>query len=232
VTTVHLLLHDLDTDRSSEEELDALLDDAERARGERFVQAVHRRRFRVGRAMLRRTLAAWTGMPAARITFEYEVNGKPAMRDGPAFNVSHSEGTLLIGVAECGRRLGVDVEVLRPISDRLALATANFARDEVRALERVPPAEQDEAFLRIWTCKEAFIKAVGDGLAIPLHAFCVSPTRVENALEALDRQAIGAASVGDWNVRRVPLDDKGIAATAAVAIDSQRCEVAWLPRQP
>jgi 4'-phosphopantetheinyl transferase len=225
VTTVHLLLHDLDADRSSEAELDSLLDGAERARGERFVQAIHRRRFRVGRAMLRRTLASWTGVPAARIAFQYGPNGKPEMRDGPAFNVSHSEGTLLIGVVERGR-LGVDIEVLRPIGDRMALAEANFARDEVRALERVPLAEQDEAFLGIWTCKEAFIKAVGDGLSIPLRSFCVAPGHAGNALESLNAETLGYGGRNDWNIRRVPLAS---AHSAAVAIDARDCRVAWLP---
>jgi 4'-phosphopantetheinyl transferase len=229
VTTVHLLLHDLDADRTSDAELDALLDSEERARGERFVRLVHRRRFRVGRAMLRRTLASWTGVPTARIAFEYGPNGKPAMRGGPAFNVSHSEGALLIGITEPGRRLGVDVEVMRPIGDRLALAQANFARDEVQALERVPLDEQDEAFLRIWTCKEAFIKALGDGLSIPLRAFCVSPSRAGNALEALDAESLGSDGGCDWNVCGVPLDEADMRAVAAVAIDARDCEVAWLP---
>jgi 4'-phosphopantetheinyl transferase len=228
VTTVHLLLHDLDADQTSEAELDSLLDGAERGRAERFVQPLHRRRFKVGRAMLRRTLASSTGVPAANIEFKYGRNGKPELIGGPAFNVSHSEGTLLIGVAECGR-LGVDVEVLRPISDRLTLAAANFARAEVAALESVPAGEQDEAFLRIWTCKEAFIKAIGDGLALRLDSFAVAPTRASNALDSLDAESLGAAAEGDWHIRRLTLDQQRTAAVGAVAVDTGNCEVSWLP---
>lgn len=227
MTTVHLLLHDLDADRTAEEELDTLLDDAERRRADRFVQPVHRRRFRVGRAMLRRTLESWTGVGAASIRFEYGRNGKPAMLGGPAFNVSHSENVLLIGIADRGR-LGVDVEMLRPISDRDALAAANFARAEVTALERVPPNEQDEAFLRIWTCKEAFIKAIGDGLAIPLSAFAVSPTRESNALQSLDADSIEGAAPGDWHISLLNWDARRTAAVGAFAIDTADCEVTWL----
>ena len=228
MTTVHLQLHDLDADRAPDEELDTLLDDGERARAERFVRPVHRRRYRVGRAVLRRTLASWTGVPAAGIAFEYGLNGKPSMRDGPSFNVSHSEGALLIGLADRGR-LGVDVEVLRPIDDLQKLAAANFARAEVSALELTPPAGQGEAFLRIWTCKEALIKAVGDGLSIPLHSFTVSPGRAGNALEALNGESFGAAGTERWSVCSVPLAGAPAAAVAAVAIDSRDCEVAWLP---
>jgi 4'-phosphopantetheinyl transferase len=228
VTTVHLLLRDLDADLTPDEQLDSLLDRAERQRAERFVQPLHRRRFRVGRATLRRTLSAWTGVPAALIEMEYGPKGKPAMRRGPAFNLSHSEGTLLLGFAERGR-LGVDVEVLRPVDNRLALAKANFARAEVSALEQASPPEQNEIFLRIWTCKEAFIKALGDGLAIPLRAFTVSPTRAGNALDSLDAESVGTAASGDWHVCRLPLEAQRVPAVAAFAVDRHDCEVAWLP---
>lgn len=226
MTTVHLLLHDLDAEGAPDEELNALLNDEERERAERFTRPVHRRRYRVGRAVLRRTLASWTGVRPAAVAFEYGPNGKPAMRGGPAFNVSHSEGTLLIGVADEGR-LGVDVEVLRPVDDRLALAAANFARDEFGALRSLPAAEQSAAFLRIWTRKEAFIKAVGDGLSIPLQSFCVSAADTYgNVLCFIEDEALRHGTVEQWTVRSVQMDDAP--ALAAAAVDSAECELAWL----
>jgi 4'-phosphopantetheinyl transferase len=229
VTTVYLLLHDLDADSTSDEELDSLLDDAERGRAERFLKPVHRRRYRVGRALLRRTLSAWTGQPPPSIVFKYGRNGKPSLAGGPSFNVSHSEATLLIGLAHQGR-IGVDVEVLRPVDDRLALAASHFAQDELLELGLVPPAAQDEAFLRIWTCKEALIKAVGDGLSIPLQSFSVSPKHGTNALRAMDATVFGPTGMHEWSISAAEIAGARKAVVAAVAVDSHHCDLTWLPR--
>jgi len=224
---VSLLWHDLDTDPRSDRELDAILDATERARAERFAFPQLRRRYRVGRAVLRSLLGAWMDRPPARVAFALGPQGKPTLRSGPAFNVSHSGGQLLIGITPSGR-LGVDVELLRPIDDLAATARHSFAVDEREGLLALPAAEQARGFLSIWTRKEALIKALGGGLSIPLQAFSVS--RPNGAMAAsgaglastLIRLELPGEHAADWCVASCA----GAAGTlAAIALDVPACEV-------
>jgi 4'-phosphopantetheinyl transferase len=222
---VHLLSHDLDTDPRDDRALDALLDPSERACAARFSFPHLQRRYRVGRATLRCALGAWTGRPPASLVFDYGPEGKPVLPGGPAFNVSHSEGQWLLGVTPHGR-LGIDVELLRPVIDLAALARHSFAADECAAVLAVPPAGRDRAFLEIWTRKEALVKALGGGLSIPLKAFSVALAETPGSL--LERLALEGEEVGDWCVRPVSGLSGDPAVVAALALDAPEIELAWL----
>ena len=105
-------------------------------------------------------------------------HGRP-WAPGVSFNVSHSGAIGLIAVAEGDRRVGVDVEQVRPDTDFRALAARFFHPDEARAI-----GDRRDAFFRCWTRKEAVVKALGRGLAHPLDRFVVdvdatAPTCVE-----------------------------------------------------
>jgi 4'-phosphopantetheinyl transferase len=135
--------------------------------------------------------------------------GKPFLTGGPEFNLSHSGDLLLLGVAASGR-LGVDIEVVRPMEDIEDLAARHFSEDEVRALLSYPPQERLRAFFRGWTRKEAFIKGLGRGLSVALDSFSVS--LAPDTRQALHRSDLSEEDAGDWVV--VPLLGEAEAAMA------------------
>ena len=163
--------------------LQALLSEDERQRAIRYRFDRDRLRYTIARGMLRRILAAYLGRPPAELKFGYGERGKPFLQlteSGSGargrsleFNLSHSGELALFAVAS-GRAIGVDVEQERALEDWAAIAERFFAAGEQAAIARLPQKERQRAFFDCWARKEAYIKAVGDGLAIPLDGFEVS----------------------------------------------------------
>jgi 4'-phosphopantetheinyl transferase len=166
----------LDCGNAVETAAHRLLATEERERAARFYFAEDRRRYTVAHAAMRVLLAAYAGGGASALRFATTGRGKPVLAT-PAvplhFNLSHSGDLALIAVT-ADAELGVDVEALRPIDEHDALASRFFAPDEARALSGVAPAQRDLAFLLGWTRKEAYVKAVGEGLHLPLDRFAVT----------------------------------------------------------
>jgi 4'-phosphopantetheinyl transferase len=153
-----------------------LLSDDERRRSEQFRFPVHRDRFVMARASLRRILAGYLQVEPTQLAFEYSEYGKPSLvtpQTDIRFNASRSHERALIACSR-GRELGVDTERIRRDLDVDDLAQRFFSVEENDRLREVPPDFRHLAFLRCWTCKEAFVKAVGKGLSIDLDKFDVS----------------------------------------------------------
>ena len=145
------------------------------ARGQRFAFEGLRRRHLASHVALRAILAQQTGLPAASLVFGAGPFGKPFLQLPAAcvFNMSHSDDVAVIAVAPdapARTEIGVDVEVLRPMRDAIALAERNFTPAEQQALRAAPVDQRDLAFMRGWTRKEACLKAIGSGLSIPPDA--------------------------------------------------------------
>ena len=162
----------LETDTLSFEAAEALLSDDEKARGRRFVTASLRHRFVAGRARLRSLLGEHLGLDPRGLVFVQNEFGKPRLADHPSvhFSLSHSGDQAVLAVSE-QREIGIDIERVRPI-DHLDLARRYFHPNEVAAIEGA--GDQLLAFFRIWTLKEAIVKAIGKGLSIELDTFDVS----------------------------------------------------------
>jgi len=176
------------------------VDELERAG--RFVFERDRRRFIVTRACLRVLLSGYSGVPAAAIRFGYGPNGKPLLASRTPsslvhFNVSHSADLALIALA-CEVPLGVDVEAIRSVADLLDIASRYFTAAEARTIASVPLQERDHAFFLCWTRKEAFAKALGDGLSLSLDRYRVSCRPGEPA-EILEIDGSRAAA-REWSV--------------------------------
>ncbi len=157
-----------------------LLSADEQARHRRLLRPIDRHRFLVTRAMVRCVLSAYAGGDPRQWVFEHNAYGKPSVA-GPGtvrstaaaplrFNLSHTAGMVVCAVT-AGREIGVDVECLDRARLNLRLADRFFAPSEAAALRRLPADEQPRQFLRLWTLKEAYIKARAMGLAIPLDSF-------------------------------------------------------------
>jgi 4'-phosphopantetheinyl transferase len=173
---VHVWLADVDTCGSEQNELWAALSSEERARADRFCFDRDRRRYAHSRGILRHLLAGYLGADPRELVFEAGSRGKPRLIDSPqamAFNVSHSGSFALIAVSRLGE-IGVDIEAHRPLDDRDDLAERFFSASESVQLRSLEPARRDGAFFTCWSRKEAYVKAVGDGLSYPLDAFDVT----------------------------------------------------------
>jgi 4'-phosphopantetheinyl transferase len=177
VAAVHIDLVDT-ADATALGKLDsykALLSGDERERMARFVFDHDRRAFVMTRAHVRTMLSRYAAVAPADWRFIENVHGRPEVFDRPEgtpdlrFNISHTEGLIACAVT-IGREVGVDVE---HIGRHLTHDVAGrfFAPDEVADLRRLPPEDQQRIFFDYWTLKEAYIKARGFGLALPLADF-------------------------------------------------------------
>lgn len=154
---------------------EVLMDDLERTRWRRFQYAADRQRFLVGRAFMRTVLAEILGHAnPATLQFAYAAQGKPELA-GPyagklQFNLSHTDALLVLAV-NSRHAVGVDVESVTRKVELLPLAKRYFAAHEYEELQDMDAAQQRERFFALWTLKEAWLKASGLGLHIPLDDF-------------------------------------------------------------
>ena len=175
---VHVWRAPLDAPASRVRALKPLLSTDERQRAARYGFARDRRRFVVARATLRLLLGRYLNLAPVRVRLSYGAHGKPALDASQRetdlrFNVTHSEDLALYAFAR-GRDVGVDLEWVRPLADAQPIAEAFFSARERAALLELAPHQRQQAFYACWTRKEAYLKARGDGLAVPLDQFDVS----------------------------------------------------------
>ncbi|MCJ2013720.1 4'-phosphopantetheinyl transferase family protein [Methylobacterium sp. J-076] len=189
-----------------------VLDPEETDRAGRFLRAADRARFLASHAALRAVVGAALGRPAASLRFGRDADGRPFLAEpagtGLDINLSHSGGVALVGLVRSAR-IGVDVEVRRPLPDALRIARGHFAQDEACALEALPPEAREAAFFALWTRKEAVVKALGAGLSLPLAAFSVSVPPAPPRMLRIAGEAAG------WTLAAIEAGP-GVCATAAV----------------
>jgi 4'-phosphopantetheinyl transferase len=177
---VHVWQAPLDREAAVVKYFDALLDDDERDRARRFHFPKDRERFTVGRGLLRCLLGAYLRVAPEAVRLSYTSAGKPYLvgetgDSAVRLNVAHSDGLIVLAVTR-GRDIGVDVERMRPDVEWRKLVGRYFAPSEVAELTALPADCQEWAFFTGWTRKEAYLKALGLGMAIPLDQFAVSLT--------------------------------------------------------
>src|SRR5579864_6923900 len=210
---VHLWRVDLACVAPAEQRWKEVLSEDERKRAARFHFSKDREKFTATRALLRTLLASYTECDPVQIVFHYSDKDKPSMSrdsENPVdFNVSHSGTTAMLAFTR-GRAVGVDVEHVRENFDHEAIARRFFSPHEVEQLETLDSAERYQAFFRCWTRKEAYIKAVGTGLSLPLHQFDVSlKPGDDHALLATRPDGEEAAR---WTLLEVPAGKDYVAA--------------------
>jgi 4'-phosphopantetheinyl transferase len=193
-----------------------VLEAAERDRASRFVFPEHQRLFIAAHGALRTLLGMYLGVPPETVRFRNAKNGKPelAAPAGVHFNLSHTSGAFAIATAAHGP-VGVDIEKIRAMPDWRAVALRFFSPAEIAWIENGPQAEQLAAFFTCWTGKEAYLKATGAGLGVPLSSFSVLP-RGDGFDLNVDARAGDAKR---WSVRPVRLDSDLRAAVAAEGHD-------------
>jgi 4'-phosphopantetheinyl transferase len=207
---VHLWKFDLEPPEERFQRLSKFLNVGERSRASRFRFRRDRRRFVAARGALRVLLARSIGMVPEEVEFAYGPSGKPrlAQKRDLRFNLAHSDRLGVVALSR-GREVGVDVERVRTGFEGEEIAERFFASREIDEIVSRPESERNEAFFRCWTAKEAYVKAVGEGLGIELNRFAVSsgsvPAMVEN-----DRPD----EIARWSFRRFEPDVGYVGALA------------------
>lgn len=199
---VHLWLVRLEGEGKWKKALAGILSPEERERASRFRYGRDKDAFVIHHGALRRILSLYTPGKPERHTFGHGRWGKPRLEtpgggDPPAFNISRS-GLLGVVALSRGRRIGVDVELVRPFPDAALIARRFFSKREATALEEIPAPLRLRAFYDCWTRKEAFVKATGKGLSLLLDSFSVSCAPGEPAA-ILDAE-VESAPLSEWSM--------------------------------
>lgn len=218
---VHVWRAVLLTKTASEvESLCELLTADEQRRAESFHFSRDRAHFIVARGILRKILGLYLRRAPDSLRFSYTPFGKPDLQDAHGFetlrfNLTHA-GVVVLYAVTCGREIGIDVEYVRANIECEEIAGHFFAQREVEALRALPPDLRPRAFFNCWTRKEAYIKARGEGLSLPLDEFNVSLSPGEPAalLSASDER-----EVARWSLRELTLAPEYVAALAIEGTD-------------
>jgi 4'-phosphopantetheinyl transferase len=184
----HVWRSALQCDRAHLGNLEASLNKEEKLRASKFLVADARKRFVLSRSILRELLGRYLKLDAAEITLGSGPYGKPFL-DMPAaapiqFNISHSHEYGAFVFAK-RRQVGIDIEKIRPEAAGGDIAKRFFSQGEIEQLAAMTEKDRIAGFFACWTKKEAYIKARGEGLQIPLHSFSVSIADAERQ-ELLD----------------------------------------------
>jgi 4'-phosphopantetheinyl transferase len=191
---VHVWQASLDADPAAVERFFGYLSPVEKERAARFLSPRDGNRFAVCRGILRELLGGYLRCPASEVRLEAGPRGKPALHSDAGkpdldlrFNVSNSQGIALYAFA-LGREVGIDIEKISPEVAFEGIENRYFSPREQQELRNLPEKVRPEGFFLCWTRKEAYIKARGDGLYLPLDSFDVSLTPGEPAvLNSQDR---------------------------------------------
>ena len=201
-------------------ELAALLSPPEHARAARFRNAPDAQRFTTGRVLARMLLEQIGGRPASSWSLDPDSKGRPRLAGSFAetrldFNITHTSGFVACALAR-DMAVGVDAEAHVDMLDVMSIAKRFFAPAEVAALEATTGADRTRTFFSIWTLKEAFVKALGGGLSIPLDSFAFD---LASAPPACDMTGTANADPECWSFQ---LWEPSATHTMALAVRSGR----------
>jgi 4'-phosphopantetheinyl transferase len=184
---IHIWLVEFERFKHEESNLYQILSREEQEAAKNFYFAKDQYSYTIAHGTLRRILSQYLDTPADQICFGEENYGKPIIQS-PAqpplhFNLSHSGDRSLVAVAHLP--VGVDIEQIRPNLQYTMLSPHIMSPNEQKAFEQLPDSEKEMHFFRLWTRKEAYIKAIGKGLAHPLQKFTISFDEEPQLLEDL-----------------------------------------------
>jgi len=196
--------------------LSKILTPDEQQRASKFRFLKDRDHFVLARGALREILSRYLNIESYKIGFIYNAYGKPGLsrefdNEPLRFNVAHSHEIAVYAITY-GSALGIDVEFIREDLDGLKIAERFFADCEISMLRGLPSGAQTSAFFNCWTRKEAFIKALGEGLSHPLDHFVVSLIPGDPA--QLIKTYRDPEAISRWSLVDIALDPGYVAALA------------------
>lgn len=200
------------------QEIATTLSPEECARACRFHRTADRFRYVFAHAVLRDVLSRYLDCPPGDVRFATNPFGKPFLDETnggkvPEFNLSHAGELVLVGVCE-SRRVGVDVEEIRPMDDLSSIAESHYTPRECAFIFGQAPEARARAFFRCWTRKEAYVKALGKGLSIRLNSF---ETNMQPELGRSPHNRPRSADGANWQLADLDVPE---GYTAAVAVET------------
>jgi 4'-phosphopantetheinyl transferase len=206
------------------EELALVLSPDEQDRAARYHFERDRRRFIARRGLLRFVLGSYLGIEPSAVQYCHNTYGKPFLagtlaESGLAFSLTHSGGIAFIAIAN-QRQIGVDLEQCCPQHDCLSLAEQFFASREIALLRSLGAEAVHRTFLMLWTAKEAYAKALGSGLSLPLDQLEIDAS-LDDSLRVVPG-ASGCRKLVEWSVQ--PLD-AGPGFVAVLVVEGHGCLV-------
>lgn len=180
---------------------------------------------------MREILGRYAGFAAKDLRFSYGSKGKPELAGGPKesgikFNLSHSSELALLAVTQ-GLTVGVDIEWLKPDFATDDIAERFFSAIEVQTLQSLPASQRAEAFFSCWTRKEAYIKALGDGLSVPLESFAVA--FAPGVPAALLHVKVDSQEVERWSMYNIEVNEGYKAAMVVEGKNHRLKQIEWAP---
>jgi 4'-phosphopantetheinyl transferase len=217
---LHVWLASLEVPSQQLGELKYTLSNDEIARADRFYFERDRRSFIAARGIMRAIIARYLETTPSAVRFSYNEFGKPRLEASQeirnlSFNLSHSGGLALVAVA-LARDVGIDIETIDDSVSIEEVAKSFFSANETAALGRLPQSLRLAGFFNCWTRKEAYIKARGMGLSMPLDSFEVAL----NPGEPADLiWTANSADLSNWKIESLEIDSRHAAAIAAAGRD-------------
>lgn len=216
---VHLWLVSIAAMEAQLDDLCSLLSEEEINQAERFHFEKDQKRYVVARGMLRKILSQYCQFEPEAHQFGYNQYGKPYLTDNDwlRFNVSHSGDKILYGFTQ-NRELGVDIEYVKPFENAHQIVERFFSDHEKNQFRSVPDHMKNRAFLNCWTRKEAYIKALGKGMSLPLDEFSVyfmpdEPAcllETKHDIREKDRWTLQEIKVGEGYVAAVTVEGRNL----------------------
>jgi 4'-phosphopantetheinyl transferase len=220
----HVWRIDLELLGSNPNQYDGILTQDELSRSQRFYFQADRIRFASTRAVMRIILGNYLNIEPGNLNLKFSPYGKPYLankstEENLTFNVSHTGNFSLLAVTR-NRRIGVDIERIRNEASLEAIAKRFFTPEEANQILLLPETLRPEAFFTCWTRKEAFIKAQGEGLSIPLNQFEVTLSPDEIPQLIYSRNSGGHADM--WQIYHL---EPGAGYIGALAVEGKRLKV-------
>ena len=223
---VHLWRANLDEDSANIAILEQTLSSEERGKAAQFYFPKHGKRYTAARGFLRHILAKYLNIEPQEVAFSYGERGKPYLakaiaHDNLEFNLSHSEDIAVYGVTR-NHAMGIDVENLRAMDNLEQLANRFYCPEEAQFICQLTPEAKIKAFFRAWTAKEAYLKAIGEGLPGGLDRVSVSlePNQPLRLFEAQEN----SVDLTDWSFFALDVHPN---FSAAVAIAAKSCQLSY-----
>jgi 4'-phosphopantetheinyl transferase len=223
-TAVHVWRVPLDVSAVQFESLLGFLSADELAKAGRFHFERDQKRFIVARGILRKILGHYLKENPNEILFEYTAHGKPVLAsesrgDTPSFNLTHSDTLALYAITRA-QKIGIDIERIRNDIDVDQIAQRFFSQNEISSLNQIHKNKRSEIFFQYWTRKEAFLKAIGEGISFPMEQCDVSLTSGSILSPIILSGNKGESS--RWHVQDL-IPGEGYAA--AIAVDRGDCNI-------
>lgn len=211
---VHIWCADLNSHDISFEQMLKPLNHEEKERAARYVRDEDRLHFIAARSILRDILSRYCDCDPINIEFEYNTKGKPFLSKEQShlnihFNLSHSNDLALYAISKM-ENVGIDIEYTKRNIHPLEIAERFFSKDEILLLSHLPIAEQLNGFYKIWTRKEAYVKAIGEGITHPLDQFSVDLLNHKSKIK-FDS---ASGTMSDWYIYDILLHHHYTAALA------------------